>query len=379
MNLKSLNERKAEIKNEIKGLASIENRSLNAEEVAKSDNLLHELTAIDKQIELVERSSNFDANVEEATTNFAKDERSAFFAYVSGNNTAEVRSQLQKTDNKGGFAVPTTMADKISEQLAYYCPMMNYAQVLQTEDTGAFEMPTINETSVVAAFGTEASALSATDVTFGQKTVGAERLATLIQLSEEFLMSNGVDFVENYVSGVIADRMGRALAEKLTNGTGTNEPEGFANGLVAAVTAASASAITREEIINLIHSVDVAYRNNPNFVMMMNDSTVAYLRTVTLGTGDARPLFQENAVDGFAGKIEGVNIVINNNLPAIGTGVQPIVVGDFSQFLVRQGGGYNVRRLNERYADNFLVGIQGYSWFDSVVLQPAAFASLEMA
>ena len=46
----------------------------------------------------------------------------------------------------------------------------------------------------------------------------------------------------------------------------------------AGITAASATAITSDELIDLIHAVDPAYRNSPNTAMMMNDSTLKAVR-----------------------------------------------------------------------------------------------------
>ena len=51
----------------------------------------------------------------------------------------------------------------------------------------------------------------------------------------------------------------------------TSDVEGIVTNSAAGVTAASATAVTADEIIDLVHSVDPAYRVG-NAAFMMNDS-----------------------------------------------------------------------------------------------------------
>jgi HK97 family phage major capsid protein len=202
----------------------------------------------------------------------------------------------------------------------------------------------------------------------------------MVLLSIELIQDNDVNLTAQ-IARLFADRFGRSLEEAFTNGSGVGvNPEGFMTNINTGVTAASATAFSREELVELIHSVDKAYRANPSFRMVMNDATLAEIRKLAFGTGDDRPLYQEgNATAGEPTRVEGVPVIINNAMPDVATGAKPIAVADFSKFVIRQAGSYNFRRLDERYADNLQVAFLGYSRFDSKIVDANAFRCLEMA
>ena len=254
---------------------------------------------------------------------------------------------------------------------------MDVATVINTSHGRLIDMPTIDETAVTAAWGTESALLSSTDMTFNNVSIGANMLRTMVLLSIELVQDNDVNLT-GQLAKLFADRFGRSLEEAFTNGNGTApNPLGYMNGITTGVTAASATAFTREELVGLIHSVDKAYRANPSFRMVMNDATLAEIRKLAFGTGDDRPLYQEgNATAGEPTRVEGVPVIINNAMPDVATGNKPIAVADFSKFIIRQAGSYNFRRLDERYADNLQVAFLGYSRFDSKVIDASAFRCL---
>ena len=83
--------------------------------------------------------------------------------------------------------------------------------------------------------------------------------------------------------------MARIANSKLTTGSGSSDVEGIVTNSAAGVTAASATAVTADAIIDLVHSVDPAYRIG-NAASMMNDSTLAAVRK--LKEGDRNYLWQ---------------------------------------------------------------------------------------
>ena len=384
MTLKNLKEQEAGIKAELTALSQIEERALTNEEAQTSQELIEKLTNVQRSITLQETVSNMvseEAVEVEAVEVSAMDSFESYLRNGMGNVSPEVRANLvSASDANGGFIVPDEFKSELYEQLKYYSNVMDVATVITTSHGRVIDMPTIDETSVVAGFGTESASLSATDMTFGNVQIGANMLRTMVLMSIELIQDNDVNLT-GQIARLFADRFGRALEAAFTNGDGTGvNPTGFMTGIGTGKTAAATDAITRDDLVDLIHSVDPAYRANPSFRMVMNDATLAEVRKLAFGTGDDRPLYQVgNATLGEPDTIEGVPVMVNPSMPNIAASAKPIAVCDFSKFVVRQAGGYSFRRLDERYADNLQVAFLGYTRFDSAVLDSGAFRCLEMA
>lgn len=386
--IKHLKEQEAGIKNDLQELSAIEGRSLTSEEASRSQELLSNLKNVQHSIELQERMAEFEAVEPEvipavvSTSEVNKMEVFERYLRVGKSNLpSEVRANLVTTsDANGGYIVPDEFRSQLYEALKYYSNVMDVATVLTTAHGRNIDMPTTDETTTLAGWGAESALVQPTDMEFGVVQIGANMLRTMVLLSIELIQDNDVNLT-GQIARLFADRFGRSLEEGFTNGDGTsNQPVGFMHNITTGVTAASATAFTREELVELIHSVDKAYRMNPSFRMVMNDKTLSEIRKLAFGTGDDRPLYQEgNATAGEPTRVEGIPIIINNAMPDVATGNKPIAVADFSKFIIRQAGSYSFRRLDERYADNLQVAFLGYARFDSQVIDAAAFRCLEMA
>ena len=211
----------------------------------------------------------------------------------------------------------------------------------------------------------ESSQATVSDMTFGNKTLNAYTYQSgIVKVSVELLQDSAFD-LSSYIRSAFARRLGAGINAHLTNGNGTGKPNGILNAASTGVTGA-ASAITRDDLLDLIHSVDPAYRNGAAF--MLNDSTLAALKKLSLGTADARPLWVPSMRDGAPSTIEGFNYVINQDMPTIGTGNSPVAFGDWSQYVVRQAGSPTMVRLNERYADFLHVGFIAYQRVDGELI-----------
>ncbi len=63
---------------------------------------------------------------------------------------------------------------------------------------------------------------------------------------------------------------------------------------------------------------------------------------------------------------------MNDDFPAIGAGNKSIAFGDWSRYIVRQVGGVNVMRLDERFADALSVGFVGWWRIDGKLMDSSA-------
>lgn len=81
----------------------------------------------------------------------------------------------------------------------------------------------------------------------------------LVRFSVELLQDSDLNLVA-FLERKLSERVGRRESIVYTTGTGTAQPQGIVTGAVSGVTAGSATAVTADELLDLIHSVDPAYR-----------------------------------------------------------------------------------------------------------------------
>ncbi|MBK8706575.1 MAG: phage major capsid protein [Saprospiraceae bacterium] len=279
----------------------------------------------------------------------------------------------------GGYAIPTGFSNELVATMKQYGGMLQACRVLTTATGAPLEWPTVDDTAAVGAQQTEANAITVQDFTLGQKIHYAYTIADLIKVSFQWLEDEVL--IASELPRMIGTRLGRKVNDLLTDGDGSAKPTGIlaASGGAATGESAASAAISRDNIIDLIHSVDPAYRTGPSVAFMMADSTLAALKKLTVGTSDDRPLWQPDMVNGTPGLLEGYRIVINQDFPAIGAGNDSVAFGDWSRYIIRQVGGVNLLRLDERYADALSVGFVGWWRIDGKLMDASAIKLLTHA
>jgi HK97 family phage major capsid protein len=199
----------------------------------------------------------------------------------------------------------------------------------------------------------------------------------IIRVSYELLQDSGFD-MDAIIGEAFGERLGRKSNGFLTTGTGSSQPNGIVTAAALGKTAASATAITWDEIFDLFHSVDPAYRGSPKARFMFNDATLLVLRK--LKDGDGNYLWQEsNARTGEPATISGKPYSINQAMDSIATGNRTVVFGDFSKYIVRKAAGMQMLRLVERYGEFWQVGFIAMNRIDGELLDTAAVKHLIQA
>lgn len=291
--------------------------------------------------------------------------------------TRGTSTQVSGTDNLGGYTVPTQFSNELETTMEYYGPMLNVSRIFTTAGGGTLEWPTLDDTSTDSNLISEGSAVTVQDMTFAQKTFSDFNVATQVKLSVQLIQDERVG-LQGVLPELLGERHGRKLNALFTTGVGTTEPTGFVTDATTGENA-GASAITRENIIDLMHSVDIAYRSNPSAAFMFADSTAAYIKKLSIGSGDDRPLWSPSMREGAPATLEGKPYFINNDMAAIGTGNKSMAFGDWSKYIVRRVGGDVLVRLNERYMDELEVGFILYGRYDGKLINTAAIKVLEHA
>lgn len=295
----------------------------------------------------------------------------------------EMRAQSTGTDSAGGYTVPEGFAGELDRAIAAWGPMWdaNIVRELVTSSGNPLPWPTVDDTTKTGRIKAENAAVTddgSDDVVFGQKQLDAYVYDTgMVRIPIELLQDSAFD-MEALLNDLFGERLGRIANQVLTVGTGINQPNGILTASGLGKTAASATAIDPDDLIDLVHSVDPAYRASPKCRWQFNDNTLAAIRKLKDGNGNY--LWQMGDVrTGEPSTILGFGYSVNQAMPDIAPGAKPIIFGDHSRYVVRKVRGFSVLTLRERYAENFQIGMVGFKRFDGELLNNNAVKHLAMA
>lgn len=287
----------------------------------------------------------------------------------------EVRNALEVgVDSEGGYLVPDEFEHTLVQALRTENIIRNHAHVFQT-NSGSHKIPVVT-TKGTASWVDEEGAIPEGDDAFGQQTIGAHKVGTIIKVSEELLNDAAFD-LEGYFASEFARRIGDKEEEAFFTGDGTGKPLGVlatAGGAEVGVTAASATAVTADEIINLFYSLDAPYRKNA--IWILNDATIAAVRKLKNNSGDY--LWQPALHEGGHETLLGKRIYTSPFMPEMKAGNKAILFGNFQYYWIGDRQGITFRRLNERYADTGQVGFLATKRLDGKLILPEAIKVLQM-
>jgi HK97 family phage major capsid protein len=191
----------------------------------------------------------------------------------------------------------------------------------------------------------------------------------------ELLQDSAVN-IEQFIGELLGERLARRVNSELTVGDGTGDPLGIVAASAAGKTAAGVAAFTADEIIDLLHSVDPAYRASPKCRFMFNDTTLAAIRKLKDGNG-AYIWSMGDIRNGEPGLLLGQRYSVNQAMVNAATGTKPIVFGDFSKYYVRKVGSPVIGVRREYYWPN--IGLAGIVRLDGDLIQTSAVKHLVMA
>jgi HK97 family phage major capsid protein len=309
------------------------------------------------------------------------EERAALRGGVVRDQDVARRMQTAGTAGAGGYTVPTELATIIDRALKDWGPM--YDEAISTEMNTAsgnpVKIPTVDDTAKSAGTHTEGTALTddgSEDATFGQAALDAYVADTeWVKWSFE-LAQDSIFNVEQLLGSLLGERLARKANAWLTVGTGVSQPHGIVTASSLGVTAASDTAIDPDELIDLQHSVNAAYRRSPKCRWMFADSTLKALRK--LKDGDGNYLWQMGDVKtGAPATLLDKPYAINDDVPAIATGNRAILFGDFGRYYVRKVGAPIIGVVRERFWPD--LGIAGLIRLDGEIGQSGAIKHLKLA
>jgi len=401
MNAKQMREKRGALVEQMQGMvaaAKAEDRNLSNEENEKFDAISNEVDELRSAAARIERSEELKkemaakAEVRDNAPAAKVEARDAFNAYLrkgmNGINSAEARAlaelrgsdtQITTNDGLGGFLVPENWSDFVSATELFKSDIEQVATVIRTANGQHFNLPANDDTAVVAAILGEGTAESVSDMTFTNvKFEPFTYSSKIVKVSNQLISDNAFD-LGSFVGGQLANRLKRGINAHLTTGDASSKPQGIVTGSTAGKTAASATAVTVSEVMDLFYSVDASYRNAPGAAFMMNSATAKAVRVLGFGSSNDFPAYVPGMTVGEPDMLFGKPVYINEDMDGIATGNKSIIFGDLKQYYVHEAGGVQLLRLSERFADALSTGYIAYRRVDGNVLQGSAIKHLVQA
>lgn len=393
MNITELREKRKKLWETMEGYLDTHRNSmgvLSAEDDAAYNKMEADLDSLTNEIKRMERKDAIEAELGKAVNEAIKetpqntkdvrngktgrasdDYRDDFDRHLRGKRL--IHNVLSEgVDADGGYLVPDEFERDIVTQLEEENVVRSLAKVITTQHER--KIPVANGHSV-AQWTAENAAYTESNPTFGQKQLDAFKLTDLCRVSVELLQDSAFD-IEDYLMKEFARAFGIAEEEAFCIGTGTNQPTGIftKQGGAVGVTAASATAITADELISLVYALKSPYRRNAKF--LLNDATVSAIRKLKDQNGAY--LWQPSIQAGQPDRLLGYELYTSPYVPAVAAGALAVAFGDFMNYWIGDRAGRTVQRLNELYATNGQIGYVATERVDGKVILPEGIQLLQM-
>lgn len=378
MDLKKLIEKRNTLIEEMSALADTaikEERAFTEEETASYDQKKKEVEALDLTIGRCreQRSVELSEGEVEEKLDAVKAEERSFVEYIKAKaNNTEVRAETNLTTGANGAVIPTSIANKIIDLIQSICPVYSMADRYTVK--GKLSIPYYDETTsaIEVAYATEFAELESTSGKFLSVELDGFLAGALTKISKSLINNSKFDLI-SYIVSKLAHAFSRWIEKQLLVGT-SGKIEGL-SGIKNIITAASANAITADELIDVQEAVIDEYQANA--IWIMSRKTRAAIRK--LKDGDGTYLLQKDATSKWGYSLFGKPVYTSDNMPEIETGKTAIYYGDMSGLAVKVSEDLSVEVLREKFATQHAVGVLGYIEIDAKVQNQQKLSALKMA
>ena len=385
MNFKKLIEKRNALVAEMDALvksADEETRALNDDEVKAFEEKKAEVAKIDQTLALAneERSMMSVASEEapKALDKVAKSEveERAFANFLRTGLTSfsdtETRSDVNLSKGDNGVVIPTTIADRIISTVKNIAPIIQGSDLYDVKGDLVFVVDDESANKTTCAYVTEFQELESTTGKFKSVTLKGEIAGVLTKVSKSLINNAGFDIV-NYVVTKVAESIAQFLENEMLNGT--TKIQGLLNA-EHAVTAASATAITADDLIDLQFTVPQVYRGNGVFIMNPD----IFKACAKLKDNDGNYILNKDLTNGYGYTLLGRPVYESDNMPKMATGNKVALFADLKGYATKIAGeSAEITVLQEKFATQYAVGVAGYVEVDGKIVDQQRIAVLKMA
>lgn len=371
MNRKALEEKRFDLQEQMENIlntAKAEKRSLTDAEVQTFTKCETEIKEIDMKVEREDKNMN---NNVEKRSDVEIRESKQFVDHIRA--VMEGRADANLTSGANGAIIPHTIAKKVIMKAYEMCSILSDATRYNTK--GALSIPVYNEgeNAIAMAYAEEFAELEGKAGNFTSINLGNFLSGALCKISKSLIANTDID-LENKVVDIMAQAIARFQEHECLIGT-EGKVEGL-RGVKKTITAASATAITADELIKLKNSVKKQFRKGAKWIMSNDTLTAIEL----LKDGEDRFIFRDDVNGEFDGYVLGYPVEVSDNMPDIASGATVIYFGNFSGLALKQReDALEMQVLREKYATQHAIGINAWLEFDAKVEDEQKIAKMVMA
>jgi HK97 family phage major capsid protein len=371
----TLIEQRNNLLDEMEGLlnkAKEETRAFTEEESTRYDEIKKKIEQLDKTIKAEEEARALEKKEEKKTTEVETRELAeerAFENYLRG--VVEERADVNLTTGDNGAIIPSSISNKIIKKVYDICPI--YQLATRYNVSGTLNIPYYDEEtqSITMAYATEFQDLESTSGKFLSIELKGFLAGALTKVSKS-LINNSQFAIVPFVINAMAESISRWIENELLNGT-ADKVAGLST-VTQEVKAASSTAITTDELIDLQESIPDAYQGPA--IWIMNKATRTAIRK--LKDNDGNYILNKDATSRWGYTLFGKDVYTSDNMPVMEAGKTAIYYGDMSGLAVKLSEAMNIEVLREKFATQHAIGIVGWIELDSKVENAQKIAKLVM-
>ena len=375
MELKKLMEQRAAKQAEMKAMlekAGAEERALNKEERESFDKLESEIRDLDGTINAIQAQRDIELNAPKDEAEDDKDEAKesaestdeaeerAFADYIRGNYD-EIRSAVNMTKGDNGAVIPSSIANKIIEEIIDICPI--FADADRYNVKGKLSIPYYDEntSAIQMEYADEFTDGESKSGKFLNITLTGFLGRAICDVSKSLINNSQFDIV-SFVVKRMALAAAKFIEGELLNGT-ADKIDGFST-LTPSVVTADKSKVTVEELIDLQESIPDAYQGNAYWIM--NKKTRTAIRKFK--TADGEFILNRDLNSRWGYTLLGKDVYCSDAVAELGTASKDVIFyGDMKGLAVKVSEDINVEVLRETKARQHAVEVLGFVELDAKV------------
>ncbi len=303
-----------------------------------------------------------------------------------GTEGAKVKASLNKgSSGEGGYLAPVEWDRTIVDKLVQVSPMRQIAQ-LQTTSKAGFSKLFNNRGTGSGWVGETAARPETSTAGFSSLPFNLGEIYANPAATQGILDDAEID-LETWLANEVETEFSYQEGLAFVAGNGTNKPDGFltyvtgaANagkhpwGAIGLKTAASATVIETDELVDLVYLLPGEFTQNARFVL--NRAVQGAVRKLKDGQGNY--IWQPSYVAGQPASLLGYPVTEMAAMPNVATGTVPIAFGDFRKgYLIVDRIG--VRLLRDPFSNKPYVMFYTTKRVGGGVQDPTVIKALKMA
>lgn len=370
----SLLEQRNNLLDEMDGIlakSKAETRALTDAESTRFDEIKTEIAKIDKTLTAQTEARAFDKKtIPTKTEERAVIEERVFANYIRG--IVEDRADVNLTTGDNGAVIPSSIAKKIISKVYDLSPI--YQLATRYNVGGSLSIPYYDEATqqITMAYSDEFVELESTSGKFTSITLSGFLAGALTKISKKLLNNSDFDLV-NFIIQKVSEAAVKWIEKELLNGT-VAKVAGLST-VTQTVTAASATVLTTDELIDVQEEVPDVFQNGA--IWIMNRKTRKAIRK--LKDADGNYLLNKDVSAKWGYTLLGKDVYTSDNMAQMATGKTVIYYGDMSGLAVKVAEEVNIEVLREKYATQHAIGVVAWLEIDSKVENAQKIARLKMA